>query len=181
MLPAGVGSLDAQVRACADLGVTGYIGVPSYLKALLEHAAGSDRPLKLRRAFVTAEPLPPSLREWLLGHLEVVRQGYGTAETGNLGYECAEMDGWHAPADALVQVCDLTTGEAIYDGDEGQWWPRCCRRTPRWCVSGPATYRPGTTSRARAGWPRRGCAVGSAASVRRSSQRDVPAPRQSLR
>lgn len=120
VLPAGVGSLDAQVRACADLGVTGYIGVPSYLKALLEHAGGSDRPLKLRRAFVTAEPLPPSLREWLLGHLEVVRQGYGTAETGNLGYECAEMDGWHAPADALVQVCDLTTGEAIYGGDEGQ-------------------------------------------------------------
>lgn len=123
VLPAGVGNLDLQAQACADLGVTAYTGLPSYLKALLERAEdGGDDPRKwlLRRAFVTAEPLPPSLREWLAERVPVVLQGYGTAETGNLGYETPAMDGLHVPADALVQICDLSTGEAIYDGREGE-------------------------------------------------------------
>jgi hypothetical protein len=33
-----VGNIDAQVRACAALGVTAYVRLPSYLKALLEAA-----------------------------------------------------------------------------------------------------------------------------------------------
>lgn len=120
VVPGGIGSMDLQVRACADLGVTGFIGLPSYLKALLVKADDAGLELVLERAFVTAEPLPPSLRDWLIERVPVVRQGYGTAETGNLGYESARMDGLHVPADALVQICDLTTGEAIYDDREGQ-------------------------------------------------------------
>jgi phenylacetate-CoA ligase len=50
----------------------------------------------------------------------VVRQGYGTAETGNLGYECEAREGLHLPEDRLVQVCDLETGEALWDGREGE-------------------------------------------------------------
>lgn len=117
VLPGGVGNVDAQVRACVDLGVTAYVGVPSYLKKLLDSA---DRPLPLRRALVSGEPLPPSLREWLLERMDVVQQCYGTAETGNLGYECERMEGWHVPADALVQICDPGTGEAVHDDQEGQ-------------------------------------------------------------
>lgn len=123
VVPAGVGNLDLQVQACADLGVTGYIGLPSYLKALLERAerAGEDpRAWPLARAFVTAEPLPPSLRGWLTERVPVVRQGYGTAETGNLGYEAPGIDGLRVPADALVQICDLSSGAAVYDEREGQ-------------------------------------------------------------
>jgi phenylacetate-CoA ligase len=123
VLPGGVGNLELQAQACADLGVTAYIGLPSYLKALLERAeaAGHDpRAWPLTRAFVAAEPLPPSLRAWLSERVPVVLQGYGTAETGNLGYETNALDGLHVPADALVQICDLSTGEAIYDGREGE-------------------------------------------------------------
>jgi phenylacetate-CoA ligase len=123
VLPAGVGNLDLQAQACADLGVTAYIGLPSYLKALLERAesAGHNpRAWPLARAFVAAEPLPPSLRAWLTERIPVVLQGYGTAETGNLGYETEALDGLHVPADALVQICDLSTAEPIYDGREGQ-------------------------------------------------------------
>ena len=123
VLPGGVGNLDLQVQACADLGVTAYIGLPSYLKALLERAeaAGHDlRSWSLARAFVTAEPLPPSLRGWLTARVPVVLQGYGTAEAGNLGYETEALDGFHVPADALVQICDLSTGVAVYDEREGE-------------------------------------------------------------
>jgi phenylacetate-CoA ligase len=123
VVPGGVGSLELQVEACATLGITAYIGLPSYLKALLERAeaAGHDpRSWPLDRAFVAAEPLSRSLRSWLSERVGVVLQGYGTAETGNLGYETSARDGLHVPADALVQICDLSSGEAVYDGREGQ-------------------------------------------------------------
>lgn len=123
VIPGGVGNQEAQAMACADLGVTAYVGLPSYLKALLEagEQAGMDpRAWPLEKAFVCGEALPPSLRAWLRERVPTVLQGYGTAEAGNLGYECAQMDGLHVPADALVQVCDLTTGEAVYDDREGQ-------------------------------------------------------------
>jgi phenylacetate-CoA ligase len=123
VVPGGVGSMDLQARACRDLGVTAYTGLPSYLKALLDKAEelGLDpRAWPLERAFVGAEPLPPSLRSWLEERIPVVRQGYGTAETGNLGYECDAREGLHLPEDRLVQVCDLETGKALWDGREGE-------------------------------------------------------------
>jgi phenylacetate-CoA ligase len=120
VLPAGIGSKEAQVRACVDLEVSAFIGPPSYLNALFESADEVGTPLTIQRAFVTAEPLPPSLRARLAERVGTVRQGYGTAETGLLGFECEVQEGLHVPDDALVQICDLTTGEALHDGTEGQ-------------------------------------------------------------
>ena len=123
VVPGGVGSMDLQARACRDLAVTAYIGLPSYLKALLEKADElglEPASWPLERAFLGAEPLPPSLRSWLEKRIPVVRQGYGTAETGNLGYECDAREGMHVPDDRLVEVCDLTTGKALWDGREGE-------------------------------------------------------------
>ena len=122
VIPGGIGNADLQVRACVDLGATAYIGLPSYLKALLDkaHELGLDGSLRLERAFVTAEPLPPSLRALIEERVPVLRQGYGTAEGGNLGYECERKAGFHVPEDALVEVCDLDTGRALWNGQEGQ-------------------------------------------------------------
>jgi phenylacetate-coenzyme A ligase PaaK-like adenylate-forming protein len=122
VVPGGVGNLDLQVRACVDLGATAYVGLPSYLKALLDKADELDlgSSLRLERAFVLAEPLPPSLRALLEERVPVVSQGYGTAEGGNLGYECERKAGFHVPDDALVEVCDLGTGRGLWDGEEGQ-------------------------------------------------------------
>jgi phenylacetate-CoA ligase len=122
VVPGGVGNLDLQAQVCVDLGVTGYVGLPSYLKALLDKAdeLGLGSSLRLERAFVLAEPLPPSLRALLEERISVVSQGYGTAEGGNLGYECDRQAGFHVPDDALVEVCDLDTGRGLWDGEEGQ-------------------------------------------------------------
>jgi phenylacetate-CoA ligase len=122
VVPGGIGNADLQVRACVDLGATAYIGLPSYLKALLDKADELDLggSLRLERAFVLAEPLPPSLRAVLEQRVSVVAQGYGTAEGGNLGYECERKVGFHVPDDALVEVCDLDTGRGLWEGEEGQ-------------------------------------------------------------
>lgn len=113
VLPIGVGSRSLQVRAAADTAATGYVGPPSYLKALLETAEQEGVVLRLDKAFVTAEPLPPSLREWLAARVGVVRQGYGTAEAGNIAYECDRVEGMHVASAALVQVCELGDGQPI--------------------------------------------------------------------
>ncbi len=120
VVPGGIGSMDLQVRAMADLGVSGFIGLPSYLNALLEKAEEMDLVLDLEKAFVTAEPLPRALRDRLEAAVTTVRQGYGTAEAGNLGFECSAVNGLHVPEDALVQIVDLSSGVALWDGTEGQ-------------------------------------------------------------
>ncbi len=121
VVPAGVGNFELAVRAARDLGATAYIGLPSYLKALLEKADDlGGPPLRFERAMVTAEPLPPSLRSWLEERVPVVRQMYGTAESGNLGFECEAASGLHVPGDALVEVCSLDDGAPRLDGGEGQ-------------------------------------------------------------
>lgn len=120
VIPGGVGNQEQQVQAMAALGATGYVGLPSYLKALLDKAGELGLILRVSKAFVTAEPLPPSLRAHLNERGVTVRQGYGTAECGNLGYECKQQDGWHLPDDALVQVCDLSSGRPLPPGEPGE-------------------------------------------------------------
>lgn len=122
VLPGGIGNQDLQVQAIADLGVTAYTGLPSYLQALIERfaAGGFDASRwRLRKALVTAEPLPDSLRTLLEQHVPAVRMAYGTAETGLLGYEREPGAGLVVPDGVLVQVCDLDSGNPVAEG-EGQ-------------------------------------------------------------
>jgi phenylacetate-CoA ligase len=124
VIPGGIGAQAQQIEAMAALGVTAYSGLPSYLKGLLDKAKelGHDPSgWPLSKAFVAAEPLPPSLRALFEEQYGIlVYDGYGTAETGNLGYNGPERLGWHLPDDALVQVCDLNTGHALPPGQTGE-------------------------------------------------------------
>lgn len=121
VIPGGVGGQEQQVRVMRDLKVNGYVGLPSYLKALIEKAAELHLELFVEKAFFTAEPFPPSLRTWLNERgVTVARQGYGTAECGNLGYECEAQNGLHIPEDALVQICDINSGQPLPHGEVGE-------------------------------------------------------------
>jgi phenylacetate-CoA ligase len=121
VIPGGIGNQEQQVHVLHDMKVIGYVGLPSYLKALLEKADELGLELYVKKAFFTAEPLPPSLRSWLNRHgVTVARQGFGTAECGNLGYECEEENGWHLPEDAIIQVCDINSGQPLPSGETGE-------------------------------------------------------------
>ncbi|GAA1185217.1 AMP-binding protein [Ornithinimicrobium humiphilum] len=126
VLPGGIGAQDLQVRAIADLGVTAYLGLPSYLKALVERYDEAGLPAerwRLTRALVTAEPLPDSLREVLVERVPHVRMAYGTGETGLLAWEPAgeEPGNGLVLADGVhVSVCEIGTGVPITDETEGE-------------------------------------------------------------
>lgn len=124
VVPTGVGNRELQVEVITRLGVTGFVGTPSFLGALLEVARekGFDpEGFPVERALVSAEPLPPSLRtmfqeEWGID----TYQCYGTADVGTIGFECSRKDGLHLARDVVVQVCDPATGEPLSPGEVGE-------------------------------------------------------------
>jgi len=120
VIPAGVGNQELQVQVAAELGATAYVGLPSYLKALVEKSAERGVGWTIRRALVTAEPLPDSLRAWFAPHISTVLQAYGTAEAGLLGHETAPRSGLAIPDDVLIEICDLDTGASRLDDGIGQ-------------------------------------------------------------
>jgi phenylacetate-CoA ligase len=120
VIPAGVGNQELQIQVAARVGASAYVGLPSYLKALIEKAKALGERLAIRRALVTAEPLPDSLRDWLASYVDTVYQAYGTAETGLLGYETAPNSGLALPGGVLVQICDPATGAPVLDESVGQ-------------------------------------------------------------
>ena len=121
VIPAGVGQAELQVKVAAHLRATAYLGLPSFLHALLSKGREQKVPLAFETAFVVAEMLPESLRAELEGDFGVrVLQGYGTADLGCLAYECPEKGGWHVHPDAIVEVLDLETGQAAAPGQPGE-------------------------------------------------------------
>jgi phenylacetate-CoA ligase len=122
VVPTGPGNTEVQVKTILDLGVTGYVGTPSFLMAILKHAddKGLGR-LPLEVAQVGAEALPPSLRRAIeTDHGILTRQGFGTADLGIVAYECREADGMHVMEDVVLEICDPETGAPLPAGETGE-------------------------------------------------------------
>ncbi len=124
-IPAGVGNTELQVQIMKELGVTAYLGTPSFLAAIRDkaRAMGLDprTDLKLEVGFVAAEMLPESLRAELEEDFGMtIRQAYGTADVGCLSYECYHLGGMHFAQDCLVEIIDPVTGEPKGPGEPGE-------------------------------------------------------------
>lgn len=125
VIPAGPGNISTKINLMRQLRVTGFIGTPSFLMAIVEAAEGMHLDLKedlhLQAAFVGAEMFPESLRQKLESKLDLmVRQGYGTVDVGCLGYECPEKRGMHIPEDVIVEIVDTETGRLMEAGATGE-------------------------------------------------------------
>jgi phenylacetate-CoA ligase len=121
VVPAGIGNGELQVSVAAHYRATGYIGLPSYLKVLLEQAKKAGATLAIAKALVLAEKLPERLRtEFQNEHGIHVRQGYGTAEIGAIAYECEAASGFHLDPGVLVEIVDPATGAPVEVGTPGE-------------------------------------------------------------
>ena len=49
-----------------------------------------------------------------------MRQGYGTADVGCVGYECFHKTGLHIANRAYVEICHPDTGIPLKDGEVGE-------------------------------------------------------------
>jgi phenylacetate-CoA ligase len=123
VVPGGVGGADVQAKVIADLGVTAYIGLPSYLASLVEKYDALGLPQDrwhVAKALVTAEPLPDPLRAQLAERVPTVLMSYGTAEAGLIGYESAPGGGLRVPEGVYVEICDPGTGRPVEAGEPGE-------------------------------------------------------------
>ena len=121
VIPGGSSAIAAQTDAALAAGATGYTGIPQVLLTLLERAEESGRPLGFARALVTGAALPPSLRARLQDCFGVdVYQAYAAADTGLIGYECAEKDGWHVAPEVVVEVLLPGDDRPAAEGEAGQ-------------------------------------------------------------
>jgi phenylacetate-CoA ligase len=125
VIPAGPGNTATQLDIMQKLRVTGYIGTPSYLMHLAQKA--EETGLNLRKdlfmevAFVTGEKFSENLRNTLEKKFDLImRQGYGTADVGCIGYECFHKNGLHIANRAFVEICHPDTGIPLKDGEVGE-------------------------------------------------------------
>src|SRR4030043_15861 len=125
VIPTGVGNTEQQVNILRNFKATGYCGTPSFFLNIGEKAAerGVDlkNDLNLKVGFVAAEMLPESLRISLEEKFGmIIRQTYGTADVGCLGYECIKKSGMHIPDDKIVEIVDPDTGKQLGPGKTGE-------------------------------------------------------------
>jgi len=125
VVPAGPGNSTTQLEIMQKLRVTGYVGTPSYLMHLAQK--GEESGLNLRKdlymevAFVTGEKFSEKMRANLEKKFDIImRQGYGTADVGCVGYECFHKTGLHICNRAFVEICHPDTGIPLKDGEVGE-------------------------------------------------------------
>jgi phenylacetate-CoA ligase len=121
VIPAGVGNTELQVRVVADARPIGFVGTPSFLKIVLDKARelGTALP-SLKRALVSGEALPPSLRAELATSGVDVRQCYATADLGLIGYESIADAGLIVDEWVIVEIVRPGTGDPVAPGEVGE-------------------------------------------------------------
>jgi phenylacetate-CoA ligase len=126
VVPAGIGQTEMQVTAIHALGVTGYVGTPSFLKLIVEKADELKVDISsLKRAQVGAEYLPPALRQALGTKGITVTQMYGSADLGLIAYESLGRDGAVTQGmileeALLLEIVRPGTGDPVPEGEVGE-------------------------------------------------------------
>ncbi len=117
----GIGQTEQQVQAMAELKPAGYIGTPSFLKIIVEKAAemGVGLP-SVRKALVSGEAFPPSLRDWLAERGITGYQCYATADLGLIAYETSAREGLVLDEGVIVEIVRPGTGDPVPEGEVGE-------------------------------------------------------------
>jgi phenylacetate-CoA ligase len=121
VFPGGVGNTEMQLQAMAELRADAYAGTPSFLRILLEKAAETGVSLPhLKKALVSGEAFPPSLRDWLAERGVRAYQTYATADVGNIAYETAAREGLVVDEGLVLEIVRPGTGDPVPPGEVGE-------------------------------------------------------------
>ena len=125
VIAAGPGNTEQQLEAIAHLKPTAFVGVPDYLKILLDKARDAGRDAgSFTKALVSGGALFPSLRaEYRARGIDVL-QCYATADLGLIAYETSTtagvVDGMMVDEGVLVEIVRPGTGDPVPDGEVGE-------------------------------------------------------------
>jgi phenylacetate-CoA ligase len=121
VFPGGVGQTEMQLQAIVDLRPDAYTGTPSFLRILLEKAAEMGLPLpSLKKALLSGEAFPPSLRDWLQGRGLTAYQAYATADLGVVAFETSARQGLVVDEGVILEIVRPGTDDPVPDGEVGE-------------------------------------------------------------
>ncbi len=126
VIPMGTGHTEVQVRTMLDLGVTGFVGTPSFLMAVVKQAEDSGydfkRDFMVKKAWFTGEMLSPSIRNILENKYGLdTRQAYAVTEPGGaIAYECYRKEGMHFMDEYIIEIIDPMSGKQLGPGEIGE-------------------------------------------------------------
>jgi phenylacetate-CoA ligase len=117
----GIGQTEQQVQAMVELAPSGYVGTPSFLKIILEKAQEMGVTLpSVKKALVTGEAFPPSLRDWFSQRGMAVYQCYATADVGLIAYETSARQGLVLDEGVIVEIVRPGTCDPVPEGEVGE-------------------------------------------------------------
>jgi phenylacetate-CoA ligase len=124
VMPGGTGQADLQLKMAVDLGATGYVGTPSFLMSLVKRAEEQglieSGAFRIKKAIVSAEPFPPSMRQALAERGITVGNAYATADFGVLALNTGEGMIMQLLDEPIIEVVDPETGQPVGSGEAGE-------------------------------------------------------------
>lgn len=121
VFPGGVGQTEQQVQAMADLKPDAYAGTPSFLRILLEKADEMGVDVShLKKAMVSGEAFPPSLRDALSARGVQGYQAYATGDLGVIAYETSARQGLVVDEGVILEIVRPGTGDPVPSGEVGE-------------------------------------------------------------
>jgi phenylacetate-CoA ligase len=122
----GTGNTDSLVKAMLDLKVTGFLGTPTYLTAVIKKAEemgyNFSRDFVLKKTWFTGEMLTTSMRQ-----IFETKYGFSTSQAyavtepgGSIAYECSAKGGLHLVDDYIVEIVDPHSGRQLEAGQIGE-------------------------------------------------------------
>jgi phenylacetate-CoA ligase len=98
-----------------------YVGVPEFLKMLLDKGRDAGRDIgSFRRALVSGGVLPPTLRHEFRTRGIATFQLYATADAGIIAYESEPQDAMIVDEGVIVEIVRPGTGETLLPGEIGE-------------------------------------------------------------
>ena len=121
VFPAGGENSDAQIEIMSHINTSAYVGVPDFLRILLEKAEEKKIDLPyLNKAMFTGGPLFPNVADYFKNKNINFFQCYGTADLGLIAYEASENDGMVIDENIILEIVTPGTGDSVPEGEVGE-------------------------------------------------------------
>ena len=121
VIAAGPGNTEQQLEVIQALKPTVYVGVPDYLKILLDKAKETGKDASsFKKAVVGGGALFPSLRAEYKQRGVATFQTYATADLGIIAYESQALEGMIVDEGVVVEIVRPGTGDAVSAGEVGE-------------------------------------------------------------
>jgi phenylacetate-CoA ligase len=121
VIAAGPGNTEQQLEAIQYLKPSAYVGVPDYLKILLDKALEAGKNASsFKKAFVSGGALFPSLRAEYKQRGIDTYQCYATADLGIIAYESQALEGMIVDEGVIVEIVRPGTGDPVPPGEVGE-------------------------------------------------------------